>query len=221
MATCKRQEHKYFIPDTKVAPLTYRQIKAISAIGKENPSRELKLVGRLSTILNDNDTAMNVLKASETVAAKRMSAKTRIGTPVEAIDRQTELDVKTLMEVNKAQNPESLQSKMEVADKIARAYRKGEVMSGPQRDLVYNAFAKQLDDLPTVIEQLEASLESGSGALQALHASQLTKFLSSAAAVAGDKNAVSVAFKSFERLNTLLKNGKGGTLDRLFIDGAC
>jgi hypothetical protein len=71
------------------------------------------------------------------------------------------------------------------------------------------------------MNQLDAAIESNSGELMALAAADLTKFISASTAISGDKNAVQIAFKSFERLNKIITSGKGGQINQLFIDGTC
>ena len=219
MAVCKTKEHQYFIPNKKVAPLTDRQIKAIAAMGKANPQREAKFVGALAKSLDDE--TLRVLKAAEKEAPARMASRTRIGTPVAEIDAQIQADVAKLKQDLSRYSAETLQSNEEIADRIARKYRREEILPGAERDLLYNAYSKQLNELPLIMRQLDEAIAADSGPQIAMFAAQLTKFITASTAIAGDKNAVSIAFKSYERLNKLIQSGKAEQVNQLFIDGTC
>lgn len=219
MAVCKTKEHEYFVPDRRVAPLTDRQIKAIAAMSKQNPERGAKFVGALARSLDDE--TLRVLKAAEKEAPARMASRTRIGTPVEDIDRQIQADVNKLRQDLSRYSPETLATNEQIADRIAKNYRKTEVLPGAERNLLYTAYSKQLEELPLVMQQLDSALNAGDGNQTALFAAQLTKFITASTAIAGDKNAVSIAFKSFERLNKLIQSGKAEQVNNLFIDGTC
>jgi uncharacterized protein YpuA (DUF1002 family) len=106
-----------------------------------------------------------------------------------------------------------------VADDIAKQYRKGDVLTDAERQIVYPIFAKQMQDLPILMQQLDEALLAGDDNMVAFLGSQLTKTMSSAAAIAGDKNAVSVALKSFENLNQMFKNG--GKISSFIANGPC
>ena len=219
MAVCKTKEHQYFIPNKRVAPLTDRQIKAIAAMGKANPQREAKFVGALAKSLDDE--TLRVLKAAEKEAPTRMASRTRIGTPVAEIDAQIQADVAKLKQDLSRYSAETLQSNEEIADRIARKYRREEILPGAERDLLYNAYSKQLNELPLIMRQLDEAIAADSGPQIAMFAAQLTKFITASTAIAGDKNAVSIAFKSYERLNKLIQSGKAEQVNQLFIDGTC
>ena len=219
MAACKLPEHKYFVPNKGLAPLTYKQTKNISEFIAQNPERGTKFVGALAKSLDDQ--SLSLLKAAEAYAPSRMGSKTRLGTPVTAIDKQNAAEAQKIIQANSNIGEESLDTTFKVADRIAKNYRKGNVLQGGERDIVYNVFAQQIDRLPTVVDQLDAALDANSGPMVALAAADLTKFISAATTISGDKNAVSIAFKSFERLNKILTSGKGGEINKLFIDGTC
>jgi hypothetical protein len=219
MAACKLPDHKYFIPNKGVAPLTYKQTKNIGEFIKKNPERGAKFVGALAKSLDDK--ALTLLKAGETYAPSRMQSKTRIGTPLSKIDEENAKAAEELIQANSNLGEDTLDNTFKVADRIARNYRKGDILQGGERQIVYNVYAQQLDRLPLVMNQLDAAIESNSGELMALAAADLTKFISASTAISGDKNAVQIAFKSFERLNKILTSGKGGQINQLFIDGTC
>ena len=71
------------------------------------------------------------------------------------------------------------------------------------------------------MSQLDEAIAADSGPQIAMFAAQLTKFITASTAISGDKNAVSIAFKSYERLNNLIKSGKAEQVNQLFIDGTC
>jgi len=219
MAVCKTKEHQYFTPGKKVAPLTSRQIKAIAAMGKANPQREAKFVGALADSLDDE--ALRVLKAAEKEAPARMASRTRIGTPVEEIDAQIQADVRKLKEDLARNYPETIKTNEDIADAVSKTYRRGNILTGAERDLLYNSYSKQLNELPLIMSQLDEAIAADSGPQIAMFAAQLTKFITASTAISGDKNAVSIAFKSYERLNNLIKSGKAEQVNQLFIDGTC
>jgi uncharacterized membrane protein len=150
-----------------------------------------------------------------------MMGRTRIGTPVADIDQQIQADVDKLKQDLSRYSPETLATNEQIADRIAKNYRKTEILPGAERNFLYTAYSKQLEELPLVMQQLDSALNAGDGNQTALFAAQLTKFITASTAIAGDKNAVSIAFKSFERLNKLIQSGKAEEVNKLFIDGTC
>lgn len=208
---CNYQYYKYFMPDRKVTQLTDNQI---SMIGKMDPDRKFKYLGALSKSLDDE--SMTIFKQLEQIAPQRFKQMTRIGVPLADKERSA---VEAAQKLAAEIDPEARDMYGRVAEKIAKQYRKGDVMSEAERQILYPTFAKQMQELPTLVMQLEQALAANDEQLAAFLTAQLTKTITSATAIAGDKNAVSVAMKSFENLNKVLN--KGGQLPSILANGVC
>lgn len=208
---CNYQYYKYFLPDRKVTPLTARQLELI---GQMDPNRKFKYLGALSKNLDDE--SLNIFKQLEQVAPKRFKQMTNIGVPLNVKERAA---VESAQALTARIDPQTKDMYGRVADKIATDYRKGDVMSAAERQILYPAFAKQMQELPLLVNQLETALAKNDEQLTAYLAAQLTKTITSATAIAGDKNAVSVALKSFENLNRVIN--KGGNLSSILANGVC
>jgi hypothetical protein len=208
---CNYQYYKYFMPDRKVTQLTDRQI---SMIGQMDPARKFKYLGALSKSLDDD--SMAVFRQLEQIAPQRFKQMTRIGVPLN--DKEKEA-VEAAQRMAQELAPGARDQYDRVADKIAQQYRKKDILSDAERQILYPVFAKQMQELPTLVMQLDSALAAGDEQLAAYLTAQLTKTITAATAIAGDKNAVSVAMKSFENLNKVLN--KGGQLPSILANGVC
>jgi hypothetical protein len=207
---CNTLIFRKFAPKN-IRPFTPNQLARISAM---DPNRKFKLLGVLSQNLNDE--SAKALAQLAQVGATRLKNATRIGVPLEEKEAAALADAQKIAAEVGATDMEGY---ARVADKIAAQYRKGDIMSEGERAILYPIFAKQMQDLPVLTRQLEEALANNDDNMVAFLGAQLTKTMASAAAVAGDKNAVSVAFKSFENLNKAFKNG--GTINSFLANGPC
>jgi len=208
---CNREYYKYFLPTRKVTPLTERQL---SLIGKMDPDRKFKYLGALSNSLDDE--SLSIFRQLEQIAPKRFSQMTNLGVSLAQKEQDAIVAAERLAQEI---NPESANMYGDVADKIAKEYRKNQVLSGAERAILYPTFAKQMEELPLLVRQLDQALTENDEQLTAFLAAKLTKTITAATAIAGDKNAVSVALKSFENLNKVLKNG--GSVPSILSNGVC
>jgi|Wag4MinimDraft_6_1082665.scaffolds.fasta_scaffold00071_22 hypothetical protein len=201
---------KKFAPKS-VRPFTANQLARISQM---DPNKKFKLLGVLSQNLDDESS--KALKMLAQVGKQRLQSVTRIGVSLEDKEAAAVAEAKRLLSEVGAEDYEAYSR---VADDIAKQYRKGDVLTDAERQIVYPIFAKQMQDLPILMQQLDEALLAGDDNMVAFLGSQLTKTMSSAAAIAGDKNAVSVALKSFENLNQMFKNG--GKISSFIANGPC
>lgn len=201
---------KKFAPKS-VRPFTANQLARISQM---DPNKKFKLLGVLSQNLDDESS--KALKMLAQVGKQRLQSVTRIGVSLEDKEAAAVAEAKRLLSEVGADDYEAYSR---VADDIAKQYRKGDVLTDAERQIVYPIFAKQMQDLPILMQQLDEALLAGDDNMVAFLGSQLTKTMSSAAAIAGDKNAVSVALKSFENLNQMFKNG--GKISSFIANGPC
>lgn len=208
---CNTLLFKKFSPKT-VRPFTANQLARISSM---DPNRKFKLLGVLAQNLDDD--ASKALKQLAQVGARRLRNATNIGVSLAEKEAAAVAEAKRIAEEVGGADMEAYSN---VADKIAEQYRKGTILSPGERQLLYPVFAKQMQDLPILVQQLDEALAAGDDNMTAFLGAQLTKTMSSAAAVAGDKNAVSVAFKSFENLNKMFQ-GKGGQVTSFLANGPC
>lgn len=208
---CNLEYYKYFLPDRKVTPLTERQL---SMIGKMDPERKFKYLGALSRNLDDD--SLSIFRQLEQIAPRRFSQMTNLGVSLSQKEQDAIVAAERLAQEIA---PDSARMYESAADEIAKQYRKGETLTGAERAILYPTFAKQMQELPLLVNQLDHALNSNDTQLTAYLAAQLTKTVTSATAIAGDKNAVSVALKSFENLNKVLKNG--GNLSSILANGVC
>lgn len=201
---------KKFAPKS-VRPFTANQLARISQM---DPNKKFKLLGVLSQNLDDESS--KALKMLAQVGKQRLQSVTRIGVSIADKEAAAVAEAKRLLSEVGAEDYEAYSR---VADDIAKQYRKGDVLTDAERQIVYPIFAKQMQDLPILMQQLDEALLAGDDNMVAFLGSQLTKTMSSAAAIAGDKNAVSVALKSFENLNQMFKNG--GKISSFIANGPC
>ena len=201
---------KKFAPKS-VRPFTANQLARISTM---DPNKKFKLLGVLSQNLDDESS--KALKMLAQVGKRRLESVTRIGVPVAEKEAAAVAEAQRIMQEVGA---EDFDAYSRVANQIASQYRKGDMLTDGERQILYPIFAKQMQDLPILMQQLDEALLAGDDNMVAFLGAQLTKTMSSAAAIAGDKNAVSVAFKSFENLNQMFRNG--GKVSSFIANGPC
>jgi len=201
---------KRFAPK-RFVPFNANQLARLS---KMNSTRQFKLLGVLSDNLNDE--SAQALRMLARLGTDRLKNVTRIGVPLAEKEAAA---IANAEQIAAELGDTTIEGYSRVADQISQSYRKGAVMSEGERAIVYPIFAKQMDELPMLIQQLDEALANGNDNMVAYLGAELTKTMSTAAAIAGDKNAVSVAFRSFENLNKVLKDG--GKLSSFLANGPC
>lgn len=201
----KRLAPKRFVPFTP---------NQLARLSKMDPNRQFKLLGVLSQNLDDESS--QALKMLVGIGKERLKNATRVGVTLTEKEAQAAASAD---QIAAEVGADKMESYSRVADKVAASYRKGAVMTEGERAIVYPVFAKQMDELPMLIEQLDAALMNGNDNMVAYLGSELAKTMASAAAIAGDKNAVSTALKSFENLNKVLRDG--GKLSSFLANGPC
>jgi len=212
MAKCYAPYYKHLLPKKRISPLTPRQLKMISEI--KDPTRKAKALGVLSKYLDD--TSLVALNIADQISPQRLKQLTRLGQPMSEQERQAQGQIQEIMQ---SIDPAMKEDFDFVSEQIAKQYRKGDVLTEGEREILYGVFAKQQQELPVVMAQLEEALALNDDELITLFGGKYLQFVQAAAAVAGDKNAVSMVQRSYKRLNKQLKDNSAIT--RLFDDEAC
>lgn len=211
MAKCFAPYYKHLLPKKEVTPLTPRQLRMIN---KVDPTRKAKLIGALSKYIDDG--SMAALNIADQISPQRLKQLTRLG---QAATEQEAQALRQIEEIRDKIDPARKQDFDFVADEIVKRYRKGDVFSEGERELVYSVFARQQQELPVLMEQLEEALALNDDDLISMFGAKYLQFVNTAAAIAGDKNAVSMIQRSYKRLNKQLMSR--GTIERLFDNEAC
>jgi len=212
MAKCYAPYYKHLLPKKRISPLTPRQLKMISEI--KDPTRKAKTLGVLAKYLDD--TSLAALNIADQISPQRLKQLTRLGQPMSEQERQAQGQIQEIMQ---SLDPSAKQDFDWVSDQIAKQYRKGDVLTEGEREVLYAVFAKQQQELPVVMAQLEEAVALNDDELISLFGGKYLQFVQAAAAVAGDKNAVSMVQRSYKRLNKQIRDNTAIT--RLFDDEAC
>jgi hypothetical protein len=208
---CKLPYYKDFFPAATTAPLTGRQLDILS---KATPARRFKYWGAVVNSLDDP--TMDILEKYSRVKGDSIKSKTRKGQTLNEIEQDLANKVSKVMQQNKL---ESLGDTEDFVNSFTAKYKKGQLLSEAQREILYPIVEAKRQRLPSLMSELETATAAGDKETAAALSIQLQETAAAFATLIGDKNAVSIALNSYKRLNEAFTTG--GTVNQLFRNGDC
>lgn len=208
---CKLPYYKDFFPAATTAPLTGRQLDILS---KATPARRFKYWGAVVNSLDDP--TMDILEKYSRVKGDSIKSKTRKGQTLNEIEQDLANKVSKVMQQNKL---ESLGDTEDFVNSFTAKYKKGQLLSEAQREILYPIVEAKRQRLPSLMSEIEAATSAGDKETAAALSIQLQETAAAFSTLIGDKNAVSIALNSYKRLNESFKTG--GAVNQLFRNGDC
>lgn len=212
MAKCFSPYYRNLLPQSKITPLTERQLRMVAGL---DPARKGKVVSALTKYLDQD--SIDALTTFAGTAPQRWAALNKFGA---TLNEQEQFAVDQVSKMRAGMSPEQADNASAIADTIFRTFKRGDVLGAGEREFLTWFANKAITERPVVMEQLRSALELGDKDLITLYANKFMEYATTMSIIAADKRAASITLNSYKRLNKVLKSGNG-KIDRLFDNGAC